>query len=54
MNILIKSIFGSFSRTIGRIIAYLFIGFVIYLLIKYLDIDLKSIFPRINLGGFSL
>lgn len=54
MNFLFRSITNGFSRTIGRVLAYLFIGFVIYMVIKFLGIDLKSIFPRISLGGFSL
>jgi len=52
MNTLFKSMIGGFGRVLGRFIFYIFIGFVVYLLIKYLGIDIKSIIP--NIGRFIL
>lgn len=52
MTTLFKSMIGGFGRVFGRFIFYIFIGFVIYLLIKYLGIDIKSIIP--NIGRFIL
>lgn len=51
MRTLLRGIGGGFGRVLGRFICYIFIGFVIYLLITYLDIDIKSIIPRLSLGG---
>ena len=52
MNSLLRGIGGGFGRVLGRFLCYIFIGFVIYLLITYLGIDIKSIIPSIRLGGF--
>lgn len=46
-----RSIGGGFGRVLGRCLGLIFIGFIIYCVINYLDIDIKSIIPKINLGG---
>ena len=51
MNYLLRGLSSGFGRAIGRIFSYLFIGFVIYLLITYFDIDIKSIIPKVSIGG---
>lgn len=51
MRSLINGIGGGFGRVLGRCFGIIFIGFVIYMLINYLDLDIKSIIPKINLGG---
>ena len=51
INILFKSITGGFGRVLGRCIGFIFIGFIIYLVINYLGLDIKSIIPKIDLGG---
>lgn len=51
MNFLLRGLSSGFGRTIGRVFAYLFIGFIIYILLNYLDIDIKSILPKVSLGG---
>lgn len=52
MNIL-KNVFnwtiGSFFRTIGRIIAFIFIGFLIFIILQKLNIDITNIFmPKLS------
>lgn len=54
MKTLLRGIGGGFGRVLGRFLCYIFIGFLIYLLITYLDIDIKSIIPKINLGSLIL
>lgn len=52
INSIFRGIGSGFGRSIGRILGLLFIGFIIYLVINYLDIDIKSIIPKIRIGGF--
>lgn len=54
MRTLLRSFGGGFGRVLGRFICYIFIGFIIYMLINYLNIDIKSIIPKLNLGGLLL
>lgn len=54
MNSILRGIGGGFGRVLGRFICYLLIGFIIYLLITTFDIDIKSIIPKIRLGGLIL
>ena len=48
---LLRGVGGGFGRVLGRFICYLFIAFILYMLITYLDIDIKSILPKVSLGG---
>ncbi len=50
MRTLLRGIGGGFGRVLGRFLCYIFIGVVIYLLITYLGIDIKSIIPKVNIG----
>lgn len=54
MNSLLRGVGSGFGRTIGRIFGYLFIGIIIYILINALGIDIKSIIPRVSIGGLLL
>ena len=47
----LKSIGGGFGRVLGRFFCYLFIGLIIYFALNYLDFDIKSIIPKVNIGG---
>ena len=51
MNTLLRGIGGGFGRVLGRFLCYIFIGFIIYTLLNYFNIDIKSIIPKINIGG---
>ena len=55
MKSLINGLGSGFGRSIGRILGFIFIGYIIYLLINYLGIDIKSIIPiyipNFNIGG---
>lgn len=42
MKYLLNGFSGGFGRVFGRIIAYLVIGFVIYSLLKYYNIDISK------------
>ena len=46
INTLLRGMGSGFGRVFGRIIAYIFIGFVVYLLLKYFDIDVKDIIQK--------
>ena len=51
MNTLLRGVGSGFGRVFGRIIAYLFIAFIVYVLIKHFDIDISSIIKN---GGWFL
>lgn len=51
---LFRGIGGGFGRVLGRFLCYIFIGVVIYLLITYLNIDIKSIISKLNIGRYIL
>lgn len=42
MKSLVNGFSGGFGRVFGRIVAYLFIGYLIYCFINYFDIDLSK------------
>lgn len=50
MKSLINGFSGGFGRVFGRIIAYFVIGYIIYSLIKYFDIDISK-YINILRGG---
>lgn len=50
MRSLINGFGGGFGRVFGRIVAYFFIGGIIYYLIKFFDIDLSK-YINILKGG---
>ena len=54
MRSLINGIGGGFGRTIGRVLGFIFIGFVIYVLLNYFNIDISSIINKIRGGVFYL
>ena len=53
---MLKSVFGGLGRgflyTIGRILAYFFIGFVIYTLISRFPTDTSDLIPLMRGGIF--
>lgn len=42
MKSLINGLGSGFGRAFGRIIAYIVIGYIFYLVLQYLDIDLSK------------
>lgn len=54
MNALLRGLGSGFGRAIGRIVAYIFVGFVIYTLLKYFDIDISKIIDSVKGGAFYL
>lgn len=51
MRSLINGLGNGFGRSVGRILGLIFIGYIIYLIINYLGLDIKSIIPKIDIGG---
>lgn len=51
ISTLLRGVGSGFGRVFGRIIAYLIIGFIVYMLLKYFDIDIKDIISK---GGMFL
>lgn len=49
---LFRGVGSGFGRVLGRFICYIFIAFVIYMIITYFDVDIKSIIPKVNIGRF--
>lgn len=48
MKTLFRGVGSGFGRVLGRFICYLFIGFVLYVLVKALGIDISSYIPKIG------
>ena len=51
MSYLLRGLGSGFGRALGRIIAYILIGFLIYLIFDKLDIDIGSYIKNIK-GAF--
>jgi len=51
MNTLIRSITGGFGRVLGRFLFYIVLGFIVYIIINKLGINISDIIPKINIGG---
>ena len=54
MKSLINGLGSGFGRSIGRVLGLIFVGFLIYILINSLGINIKDIIPKVNIGGASL
>ena len=54
MNTLLRGIGGGFGRVLGRFFGTLFIGFLIYVLLNALDINIVDIVKNISLKGLIL
>lgn len=48
MKILVRSIAGGFGRVLGRFLFYILVGYLIYIIINKLGINIQDYIPSIG------